>query len=240
MNRPLVLLCSPHPNGVSDTVAALFAQGMADAGQQPRLLPLRDYAFAPCTNCGGCTAPPHRCTQDKDGDHAEAILQHILAAPLVLLASPIYFYSLPAHFKALIDRSQRFWAGQTHGAGHPGRPHTQIKPVLAALCAGRSHGDKLFAGALLTLKYFLAPLNACIRENRLLRGLETTQDLLERPAVCGALRSWGHDWGSRLAARQQAGAAADQTAPNTARPDATHQAPLLPDATTGQTRPPFR
>ena len=110
MNRPLVLLCSPHPNGVSDTVAALFAQGMADAGQQPRLL----------------------------------------------------------------------------------------------------------------------------------RGLETTQDLLERPAVCGALRSWGHDWGSRLAARQQAGAAADQTAPNTSRPDATHQAPLLPDATTGQTRPPFR
>ena len=240
MNRPLVLLCSPHPNGVSDTVAALFAQGMADAGQQPRLLPLRDYAFAPCTNCGGCTAPPHRCTQDKDGDHAEAILQHILAAPLVLLASPIYFYSLPAHFKALIDRSQRFWAGQTHGAGHPGRPHTQIKPVLAALCAGRSHGDKLFAGALLTLKYFLAPLNACIRENRLLRGLETTQSAgtpggLRRAALLGA--RLGQPPGRTAG---QAGAAADQTAPNTSRPDARHQAPLLPDATIRQTRPPFR
>ncbi|SDF05613.1 flavodoxin family protein [Desulfovibrio legallii] len=225
MNRPLVLLCSPHPNGVSDTVAALFAQGMADAGQQLRLLPLRDYAFAPCTNCGGCAAPPHRCTLDTANDKAAQILQLILDAPLVLLSSPIYFYSLPAHFKALIDRSQRFWAGQAHDAGHAA---AQLKPVLAALCAGRSRGNKLFAGALLTLKYFLAPLHAGIRETRLLRGLETTQDLLERPAVCGALRSWGHDWGSRLAALPHE-APHGQAAPDLFAPHLPELDPSAPD-----------
>ena len=32
MSRPLALLCSPHPDGVSDSVARLVAEGAAEAG----------------------------------------------------------------------------------------------------------------------------------------------------------------------------------------------------------------
>ena len=206
MSRPLALLCSPHPDGVSDSVARLVAEKAAEAKADWQIVPLRDYAFEGCVDCGGCSRPPHRCTlagRDYGGmkDRADEIFSLIEAAPLLFISAPIYFYSLPAHFKALIDRSQRFWAAQNHAsATKPLLPRPPIKPTLVSLVAGRPRGNLLFSGSLLTLRYFLSPLNATISETRLLRGLEKVKDLEERPAVRAALHAWGHDWGCRLMA----------------------------------------
>ena len=196
MNNVLVLQCSPH-------VANLFTKGMAEAGIEARTVALRDYAYSPCTGCGGCSRPPHKCILanrplpgQNDAcaqmDQAEEIFQMINEAQLVMISSPIYFYFLPAHFKALIDRTQRFWMLQ----GGEDRV-----PLLVAMTAGRRRGNLLFSGSLLSLKYFLAPLGAAVRETRLLRGLESIKDLHERPAVMAALHAWGHDWGHRLATK---------------------------------------
>ena len=212
MNNILVLQCSPHAGGVSDAVADLFAAGMAEAGVNLRTAALRDYAFSPCTGCGGCARPPHNCIlagRPLPGfgggcaakDQAEEVFQMISEAQMIMISSPIYFYFLPAHFKALIDRTQRFWALQG-GEDRVALPLSRTKPVLVAMTAGRRRGNLLFSGSLLSLKYFLAPLEAGIRETRLLRGLESLKDLHERPAVMAALHAWGHDWGHRLATEQ--------------------------------------
>ena len=206
MSNPVALLCSPHPYGVSDSIARLVAEGVAEAGACLQTVALRDYAFEGCIDCGGCSRPPHKCTlagRNSGGiiDRAEEIFSLIEAAPLLFISAPIYFYSLPAHFKALIDRTQRFWAAQNHTpAAKPPLPRPPIKPTLVSLVAGRPRGKLLFSGSLLTLRYFLSPLNATISETRLLRGLEKVKDLEERPAVRAALRAWGHDWGCRLMA----------------------------------------
>ncbi len=201
MTQILALLCSPRPDGVSDSVARLFAEGAAGAGAGVRLEPLRRYAVAPCTGCGACSRPPHHCVLARGDDQAEELFALLRAAPLALLAAPAYFYALPARFKAFIDRGQRFWAARN------GRSPLSPKPVLAALVAGRPRGGQLFNGALLTLNYFLAPHNARIRDTRLLRGLDRPEDLWARPEVCDALRAWGRHWGQRLAALTQDGRA---------------------------------
>ena len=209
MSKILVLQCSPHAGGVSDSVADLFAKGMAEAGADLRTVALRDYAFSPCTGCGACFRPPHNCVlaghplPGQNGqcpvmDQAEEVFQLMAEAQLIMISSPIYFYFLPAHFKALIDRTQRFWA-KRGGEDRVPLPLSRAKPVLVAMTAGRRRGNLLFSGSLLSLKYFLAPLDATIRETRLLRGLESLKDLHERPAVMAALHAWGHDWGHRLA-----------------------------------------
>ena len=209
MSKILVLQCSPHAGGVSDSVADLFAKGMAEAGADLRTVALRDYAFSPCTGCGACFRPPHNCVlaghplPGQNGqcpvmDQAEEVFQLMAEAQLIMISSPIYFYFLPAHFKALIDRTQRFWA-KRGGEDRVPLPLSRAKPVLVAMTAGRRRGNLLFSGSLLSLKYFLAPLEAGIRETRLLRGLESLKDLQERPAVMAALHAWGHDWGHRLA-----------------------------------------
>ena len=209
MNNVLVLQCSPHVGGVSDSVANLFTKGMAEAGIEARTVALRDYAYSPCTGCGGCSRPPHKCIlasrplPGQNGpcaqiDQAEEIFQMINDAQMIMISAPIYFYFLPAHFKALIDRTQRFWMLQG-GEDRAPLPLSRAKPVLVAMTAGRRRGNLLFSGSLLSLKYFLAPLGAAVRETRLLRGLESIKDLHERPAVIAALHAWGHDWGHRLA-----------------------------------------
>ena len=145
-------------------------------------------------------------------DQAEEIFQMINDAPLIMISSPIYFYFLPAHFKALIDRTQRFWMLQG-GEDRVPLPLSRAKPVLVAMTAGRRRGNLLFSGSLLSLKYFLAPLGAAVRETRLLRGLESLKDLHERPAVTAALHAWGHDWGHRIAT-ENASYELTQTLPN--------------------------
>ncbi|MBO4300704.1 MAG: flavodoxin family protein [Desulfovibrio sp.] len=199
MKEAVILLCSPRAGGVSDTAARLFSQGLTDAGMPVRLLPLRDYNIAPCTACGACATPPHHCVlsdgQDasSETDDAHLLFDAISSASLLLVASPIYFYHLPAHFKALVDRTQRFWERQHHTRRR--LPEAECRPGLAILTAGRLKGHQLFTGALLSLRLFFAPLNISLRENRQLRGMETLANLKERPAVTAGLYAWGHDWG---------------------------------------------
>ena len=113
---------------------------------------------------------------------------------MVLWTSPVYFYGLPAQAKALVDRSQRIWAGV-----EAGRPAGKGPLVLAALAAARPRGEQLFTGSLLGLKYFFASFGARIADTRTLRGLACPEDLLSRPDLCADLERWGRDWAVRLA-----------------------------------------
>lgn len=182
-------------------LADTFAAGLEDAGWPADRVALRAHPVQPCTGCGACTQPPHACVL-ADQDAAEWLFARFAEAPLVLMASPIFFYALPATFKAWIDRGQRFWAAQAawNGAANaPARFQPEPKPVLAALAAGRPRGEELFSGALRTLTWFAASLGARLAENRVFRGLDRLEDLSARPEDTAALRVWGREWGRRLA-----------------------------------------
>jgi len=103
----------------------------------------------------------------------------LLRAPLLLFASPIFFYHLPAQFKAFIDRGQSYYVRQERGdpilAGLPQRQ------AGVALVAGRRKGEHLFSGSLYTLKYFLRPFRIALAEPLLLPGLDAPDDLTRDP-----------------------------------------------------------
>lgn len=208
MNPALVLMCSPHAGGVSDSLAESFAAGLEDASWPAARVAMRERPVLPCTGCGACAPPPHACVLASQ-DAAEWLFARFAEAPLVVLASPIFFYALPATFKAWIDRGQRFWAA-TAGGGHasPGTsaPQPSAKPVLALLAAGRPHGQELFSGALRTLRWFLPLLGARLVDSRCFRGLDRVEDVQDRPEELKALREWGCAWGHRLAAMQSVAA----------------------------------
>lgn len=197
-------MCSPHAGGVSDLLAETFAAGLEDAACPAKILALRAHPVQPCTGCCACAQPPHACVLAGEDD-AEWLFARFAEAPMVLLASPIYFYALPAAFKAWIDRGQRFWAARaagTRGANPPTPPEAYAQPILAAMAAGRPRGEELFSGALRTLGWFAATLGARLAENRVFRGLDRREDLYARPEDMSALREWGRAWGRRLAAAE--------------------------------------
>ncbi len=174
---------------MTDRLAGAFLAGAAQAGAETATAPLRDCSIAPCNGCGACALPPHACALAAPGDDAEKIFSLIGSCQLLVVASPIYFYHIPAHFKALVDRGQRFYAR--------GRPETaNVKPVIVLLAAGRKKGDRLFDGALLSLRWFFRAMGAEIVEQRVWRGLDSHEDLDARPDIALELQALGRLYGS--------------------------------------------
>ena len=116
--RILSLLGSPRANGTTHTMARLIAGGLSGGGPVEEIA-LQEKHIRPCRGCQSCDAAPHVCPLARTDD-AEAVFAAIAAADVVLWTSPVYFYGLPAQAKALVDRSQRIWAGG-------GRAHRQAK-----------------------------------------------------------------------------------------------------------------
>ena len=190
MTAPAVLFrCSPRQGGNSDTAARMFLAGVRQAGGDAREVRLADYAIEPCLGCGACRRSPGRRCVLADKDQAEELFGLLLAAPFILFASPIYFYHLPAHFKAFIDRSQSYYEkSMALDAAVTGLPRRAAHVVLIA---GRPTGERLFEGSLLTLKYFLVNFNYVLAEPLTLRGKDGPSDLAADETACALLRERG-------------------------------------------------
>lgn len=160
-----IFLCSPHAGGVTDTLGGYLQQGILSVKPQAEItcFPLRDYAITPCTGCGVCAIPPHNCIYASD--QTEFLFKKLMTGMLSIFISPIYFYSVPAHFKGFIDRAQRYWVLKKIGL-------LKNKPGLACpVFAGeRIKGENLFSGATLTFKYFLECFGLQLTDAYYLRG----------------------------------------------------------------------
>ena len=184
MRHGIVLLGSPRRDGSSDTLARHFMEGAAERGLVLEPLPLRDYRIRPCTHCGGCRRPPHRCVLSQDDD-GERLLLALERTPFLLLAAPIYFYTLPGQLKCLVDRAQSRWMARQAGAAEDGGPGVS----LSLLVAGRPRGEHLFTGSELCLSYFLRALGRELTERQAVRGIDTPSDI--SPDLQAAMRDWG-------------------------------------------------
>jgi putative NADPH-quinone reductase len=185
----VVLLCGPRAGGNSDTAGLAFADGLARAGVEARVIRLREQAITPCRGCGSCAkTPQHRCPL-SDGDDVEALFSAIMHARILAFASPVYFYHVPALFKALIDRAQRHY--EVRMAAEPSHPASPPRSAQVLLVAGRKTGERLFEGTLLTLKYFLWPFYFRPAEPCLLRGLDAPGDLAADAATLARVSAYG-------------------------------------------------
>jgi multimeric flavodoxin WrbA len=170
-----VFACSPRPGGNSDLAASLLRDTLAEEGRAARGLALRDVSLLPCVGCQSCTKNPEQGCVLAGRDQADQLFAPLLHAPALYFCSPIYYYHVPAGFKAFIDRGQAFYARAQ--AGDPAMRNLPRRTARAVLVAGRPRGEKLFEGSLLTLKYFLQPFNVTLGEPLLLRGQDAKGDL---------------------------------------------------------------
>ncbi len=106
MKKVLILSGSPRKNGNSALLCQEFAKGASEAGNDVELIYLRDKKIGYCQACYYCKNHDGVCAI-KD-DMAE-ILDKMNAADIIAMASPVYFYSIDAQMKALIDRTVAQW-----------------------------------------------------------------------------------------------------------------------------------
>jgi multimeric flavodoxin WrbA len=97
----LIISSSPRKNGNSDILCDEFMRGALEAGHRAEKIRLADSHVNYCTGCCTCIGKPGSCVQN---DGMNAILQKILAADVLVLASPVYFHSFNGHMKTFMDR----------------------------------------------------------------------------------------------------------------------------------------
>lgn len=101
MKNVLIISASPRKGGNSDTLCDEFLKGAVDGGNKAEKIRLSEKKINYCSGCGVCNST-HKCVQ-KD-DMAE-LIQKMLDADVIVLATPVYFYSMDAQLKTFIDRS---------------------------------------------------------------------------------------------------------------------------------------
>ena len=102
----LVLSGSPRKGGNSDLLCDQFIKGAKEAGHNVEKIRVCEKEIAPCLGCYYCQTHKDRCAIKDD---MPAIVDKIMAADVLVLASPVYFYSINAQLKAVIDRCVRSW-----------------------------------------------------------------------------------------------------------------------------------
>ena len=104
--KDLILSGSPRKGGNSDLLCDEFMKGALESGNEAEKIFLRSKKVAPCSACYYCRDHGGKCAiQD---DMAE-ILDKMQEAGVIVIASPVYFYSIDAQMKAVIDRSVARW-----------------------------------------------------------------------------------------------------------------------------------
>lgn len=99
--RILIISESPRLHGNSDILCDEFKRGALEAGHEVEKINLGAKKINYCLGCGVCNATG-KCVQ-KD-DMAE-ILQKMIKADVIVLASPVYFYAMNGEMKTFIDRT---------------------------------------------------------------------------------------------------------------------------------------
>jgi multimeric flavodoxin WrbA len=97
----LLISASPRQNGNSDILCDEFARGAREAGHHAEKIRLAESDIKYCTGCCACIGGRGTCVQQDDMND---IFNKVLAADVLVLASPVYFRSFNGQMKTFIDR----------------------------------------------------------------------------------------------------------------------------------------
>lgn len=89
MKKVLILSGSPRKDGNSDLLCSEFMRGAQESGNEVQKIFVHSKKIVPCNAC--------------------EILDAMQAADVIVMASPVYFYSIDAQMKIIIDRSLARW-----------------------------------------------------------------------------------------------------------------------------------
>lgn len=188
-----VIYGSPRRQGNTATLMKRAVAGAEEAGAAVDEIVLRDYKISPCLEIYGCKKGGECVIKDD----FQEVRDRVLACRGLMIATPIFFYTVSAHLKLFMDRCQslwvkKYWIDQT--------PFNQWTPTRQGLliAVGATRGKKLFDGTLLTMKYFFDVLDMKMWDSLLVRGLDLAGDVLAHPQYMDAAYQKGREFAGSL------------------------------------------
>lgn len=188
MEKILAVYGSPRRDGNTSLLLRHAVQGAREAGAHVEEVVLRDLKMSPCLEIYGCKKTG-RCVIEDD---FQQVHDKLLACRGLMLASPIFFYSVSAHTKILMDRCQALWV-KKYWIDKVVFGQWQAKRKGLFISVGATRGAKLFDGTLLSIRYFFDVLDMELWRTLLYRGLDLKEDILGHPEYAREAYQAGRD-----------------------------------------------
>ncbi|MDP2921038.1 MAG: flavodoxin family protein [Candidatus Omnitrophota bacterium] len=177
---------SPRINGNTDLLLDKVLQGASSKGADTEKIVLNKLKFVPCQECeemddsGGCLV----------NDDMQAVYKKLKEADAIVLASPVFFGSLSAQSKMMIDRFQCAWRAKY--ILKKGNGYKKIPGIFISV-EGSKRKD-FFQNAKSIVRNFFATINTSYKYELFCPGIETKGDIL---ASRGCLKK-AFDIGAKL------------------------------------------
>ena len=181
--KVLALEGSPR-RGNSSMLLDWVLEGVREGGGEVTRLRVVELDIRPCTGCDSCLSTGECILVDD----MAWLVERVMESWHLVLASPVYFYHLPAQLKAFIDRLQPLWVRRS--LLHRDPPQ---RGGLLFLGVGATRGERLFEGILLTLKCVAPSLGLEVLEPLLVRGVDAPGEVARREDLAREARRRGRE-----------------------------------------------
>jgi len=175
--KVLGISTSPRIKGNSDLLLRRALDGAESAGASTEYLRLPDYKVSPCIECNACYVTGLCKVQDD----YQQLLKKMLDADRIIFATPIFFMTVCAQAKMLIDRCQCLWAHkyvlkkELNTAGHDRR--------AMVIAVGGSRSKKQFECVRLTMESYFDSLQMLYAANLFVNKIDALGDIEKHPSA---------------------------------------------------------
>ncbi len=188
MTTLIAVYASPRRGGNTATLLKAAVAGARAAGASVEEFTLRDMKISPCLEIYACKTSGECAIKDD----FQRLRDRILAADGLMLASPIFFYTVSAHAKMFMDRCQSLWVKKYWlDPSPPGRKRFARRGLF--ISAGATKGKKLFDGVLLTIRYFFDVFDMELTRTLLCRELDSMGAAQAHPEYIAAAEQAGRE-----------------------------------------------
>jgi multimeric flavodoxin WrbA len=176
----IAFLGSPREEGNTELLLRETIKGIEKSGYHVQLFKLNLMNIMPCQNCGGCEETG-ACIYDDDMTH---VYEAIRAADRIIFASPVFFFSVSAQAKVMIDRCQAFWC-EKYLLKKPIPEGSYKRKGLLLLVAGMKEkiGTAGIECAEKTAKAFFRTISVPEHKTLGYTGVDAKGDILKHPAA---------------------------------------------------------
>ncbi len=166
---------SPRIGGNTDILLDKILEGAKSKGAKIEKVILNTLKFSPCQECENIR-DDGTCIVEDD---MQPLYKKIEQADVIILASPIFFGSLSAQTKMMIDRFQCAWRAK----------YILKKDIFNRSCKGAfisveaSDRKDFFDNAKSIVKNFFATINTDYNEELLCSGIDEKGKILKHPDI---------------------------------------------------------
>ena len=176
--KVLGISTSPRAGGNTDLLLKGALRGAESVGATPEYLTLRDYTFSPCVECNHC----YRTGVCRIDDEFQEVFGKMLEADRIVFATPVFFMTVPAQAKMLIDRCQCLWS-RKYVLKEPLWPTGERDRRALVIAVGGSTSKKMFESVRLTMRYYLDVLDVKYFANLFVNRVDARGDILKHPTA---------------------------------------------------------